>query len=154
MRLLPVIILTALLGASAVQSGETQTENWKRCTSDDPEKSLRACSALIQSGDETGFRLAKAFYDRGLAYAHEGNCDLAVKDYDQSLRLNPTFAYAFYSRGAAHASKSDYDHAFQDYNHALQLNPSLTFALYWPARVFVPRRMREFTSQLGPLNLS
>lgn len=85
MRVLPVIILAALLGGSAAHAGQEQIENWKRCIGDDPEQNLRACSALIQSGHETGPKLAKAFYDRGLTYERKGDYDHAIQDYDQAL---------------------------------------------------------------------
>src|SRR5579863_4544332 len=124
MRVLLVIMLVAPLGWSTLQASQTQSENWKQCTSDDPEQSLRACSALIQSGHEKGISLAKAFYDRGLAYVRKSDYDRAIQDYDQALRLNPTFADALYSRGSAYANKNDYDHAIQDYDQALQLSPT------------------------------
>src|ERR1700733_2712070 len=91
-RFLSMVVLVIWLGGSAALRGQTQNEYWKQCASDDPERDLQACSALIQSGHETGMSLAKAFYDRGLAYAKKGDYDLAIQDYDQALRLNPTFA--------------------------------------------------------------
>ena len=119
-----------LLGPAAALPGQSLEENWKECKSDDPENSIQGCSALIQSRQTTGTNLAKAFYDRGLAFAHKGDYDRAIQDYDEALRLTPIFADAFYSRGAAHANEGDYDHAFQDYDQALRLKPSLANALY------------------------
>ncbi len=124
--IMPVI----LLGGSADLRGQTEVEKWKQCKSDDPERSIAGCSALIQSAHETGINLAMAFYGRGLAYSRKGDYDRAISDYDQALRLNPDLANAFYGRGGAYAYKGDYDHAIQDYNQALRLNPNSAVAFY------------------------
>src|ERR1700677_1904030 len=92
MRVLPMIVLMALLGGSAFLRGQTQDENRNLCKSEDPDRSIEGCSALIQSGQEAGINLAKAFYGRGSAYARKGDYEHAIQDYDQALRLNPSLA--------------------------------------------------------------
>ncbi len=124
MRVLSMIVLMTLFGASAVLLGEPQQENWSRCKSDDPDRKIGGCSAVIQSGQETGTNLANAFRGRGSAYAHKGDYDRAFQDYDQALKLNPSDAKAFYGRGTAYWHKGDFDRAFQDYDQGLRLNPS------------------------------
>src|SRR5713101_3108249 len=108
---LSMIMLVILLGGSADLRGQTEVEKWKQCKSDDPERSIAGCSALIQSAHETGINLAMAFYGRGLAYSYKGDYDHAIQDYNQALRLNPNSAVAFYGRGWAYEHKGDYDHA-------------------------------------------
>jgi tetratricopeptide (TPR) repeat protein len=81
--------------------GQAQQENWSRCQSDDPDRKTGGCSAVIQSGRETGFNPANAFRGRS-AYAHKGDYDRAFRDCDQALQLNPSDAKAFYGRGTAH----------------------------------------------------
>ena len=78
MRVLSMIVLMTLFGASAFLLGEAQKENWRRCKSDDPDRKIGGCSAVIQSDQERGTNLANAF--RGLAYTHEGNYDRAIQD--------------------------------------------------------------------------
>lgn len=92
MRVLSMIVLMTLFGASAVLPGQAQQENWSRCKSDDPDRKIGGCSAVIQSGQETGTNLANAFRGRGSAYAHKGDYDRAFQDYDQALKLNPNDA--------------------------------------------------------------
>ncbi|MGD0904757.1 MAG: tetratricopeptide repeat protein [Terracidiphilus sp.] len=123
-RLLSMIALITLLGWSVALPSQSRDEDWKRCRGDDPDLSIGGCSALIQSGQEAGIDLAKAFYDRGSAYMHKGDNDRAIQDYDQALRLNPSDAKAFSNRGLSYAHKGDYDRAIQDYDQALRLNPS------------------------------
>jgi hypothetical protein len=54
MHVLSMIVLMTLFGASAVLPGQAQQENWSRCKSDDPDRKIGGCSAIIQSGQETG----------------------------------------------------------------------------------------------------
>jgi tetratricopeptide (TPR) repeat protein len=103
----PTVMLTIFLGASAVLSGQSQQENWKRCENNDPEQRIAPCSALIQSGRETASNLAKAFYRRGSAYVHKNDYDHAIQYYDQALPLNPNLADVFYGRGWVYQSKGD-----------------------------------------------
>jgi hypothetical protein len=44
MRVLSMIVLMTLFGASAVLPGEAQQENWSRCKSDDPDRKIGGCS--------------------------------------------------------------------------------------------------------------
>ena len=37
------------------------------------------------------------------AYAHKGDHDRAIQDYNEAIRLNPQFASAFNNRGVAYA---------------------------------------------------
>src|SRR6266853_2078262 len=130
MRVLSMIMLMTLLGASTVLPGQSRQEDWNLCKSHDPEQSIRGCSALIQSSHDTGINLAKAFTNRGSGYATKGDYDRAIQDFDQALQLNSNDAIAFFDRGLAFAHKGDYDRAIQDYDQALQLNPKFADAFY------------------------
>src|ERR1700730_16283101 len=124
MRVLPMMVLMALLSGSAFLQGHTRDENWKRCGAGDPDGAIEACSALIQSGQDTGINLAAVFYARGLAHEHKGDDGLAMEDYDQAIHLNASLANGFVARGVAYAHKRDYEHTIQDYDQALRLTPN------------------------------
>ncbi len=100
MRVLSMIVLLALLGGSAVLHGQTRDDNWNRCKGSDPDLSIAGCTAIIQSGQENNVNLANAFYNRGITYGHKGEYDLAIQDFDQALRLNPSFAQLASTTGA------------------------------------------------------
>ncbi len=68
------------------------------------------------------------FYDRAGAYYLKGDYDRAIQDYDQAIRLDPSFALAFSSRGLAYYKKGDYDRAIQDFDQAIRLNPDYALA--------------------------
>ena len=59
---------------------------------------------------------ANAFCGRGSVYAHRGDIDHAISDYDKALRLNPSLANALYDPGNAYVLNGDYDRAIQDYD--------------------------------------
>ena len=80
MSILLMAIVMGLWTAFGFSPGQSREENWQSCRStDDHERSIMGCSALIQSNGETSTDLAKAHYDRALGYTHTGNYDLAVR---------------------------------------------------------------------------
>src|SRR5258708_13771869 len=54
MRVLSMIVLMTLSGASAVLPGQVQQENWSRCKSDDPDRKIGGCSAWPGDGCQPG----------------------------------------------------------------------------------------------------
>jgi len=133
-----LFLLAASSGLSLAQDGnkaesaavqvdaQSREESWKSCNSRDRDRSIAGCTALIQSGQESGRNIAVAFDDRGLAYARKRNFDRAIQDYDQSLHLNPNSATAHYNRGVAYEFKHDYDRALPDLHRPVQLDPGDT----------------------------
>jgi tetratricopeptide (TPR) repeat protein len=49
--------------------------------------------------------------------------DRAIKDDDESIKLNPKYARAYNRRGVAYYNKGDYARAIADDDQALRLNP-------------------------------
>jgi tetratricopeptide (TPR) repeat protein len=140
MRVLPIAVMTALVGVCAVTLlAQTREEDWKQCVSHDPDLSITGCTPLIQSGQETGAKLAKAFYNRGNAYLRKREYDRAIQDDDEAIRLDPSNALALNSRGIAHKDKGEYDRAIQDYDEAIRLNPSYASAFNNRGIVYVDK---------------
>ena len=135
MRVLPIITLMALLGVSASLSGQTRDENWKHCTDlstyendPNPDPQIGACTALIQSGQETDQNLATEYFNRGGAYIQKTNMednDRSIQDLDQALRLNPSNAGAYLFRGLDYMNKKNFDLAIQDFEQAQRLDPNI-----------------------------
>ena len=88
-----------------------------------PDQRIVACTALIESGDESDNDLASDFVNRGNAHAGRQEFDKAIADYTEVLKHKPTDAIAFYDRGDAFRLKRDYDNAIADYDRAIALNP-------------------------------
>jgi len=125
-----ILLLIALLGAPATLAGQASNENLARCNAEgiDLDLKIAGCTAVIQSGQLNDTNLSIAFNNRGIAYYNKKDYDRAIQDYDQAIRLNPSFADAFNNRGNAYYYKKDYDRAIQDYTEAIRLNPSFALA--------------------------
>jgi tetratricopeptide (TPR) repeat protein len=95
------MMLMVFLDVSAGLHGQSQQEVRKQCTGNEPGQSIAECSTLIQSGQEGGNNLAKAYYGRGFAYAQKGDYDRAIQDYDQAIKFKTTHTNAFHNRTLA-----------------------------------------------------
>ena len=90
---------------------------------DDPTiKSLTA--KLADNSDDQS-----ALYRRGQVYASKGAYSLAIKDFDDSIRLNPKDVEAYNNRCWARAIVDDLQGALKDCNEALRLRPNFIDAL-------------------------
>ena len=58
----------------------------------------------------------------------EGDFDHAIMDYDEAIRINPTYAIAFNNRAVAYYGKGDNDHAVADFDDAIRINPTFASA--------------------------
>ena len=63
-----------------------------------PDIQIGGCTAFIDSGKGTPQTLVIAYNNRGNAYSTKGEYDLAVQDYDQSIKLTPNSARAVNTR--------------------------------------------------------
>jgi len=89
---------------------------------------IHACTAIIQSGQETPLSLAVAFANRGHAYRMKGEHGRAIPDFDQAISLVPNYAAGYNGRGMAWHLARNYDRAIADFNEAIRLNPTFAAA--------------------------
>ena len=47
----------------------------------------------------------------------------ALRDFNEAIRLNPSFALAYSNRGSAYSGLQQYELAVQDYSQAIRLRP-------------------------------
>ena len=66
---------------------------------------------------------AKAYYNRGLAYDHQGKYSKAIADYNRAIQLKPDYAEAYNNRGLAYDHQGKSNEAIADYDRAIQLKP-------------------------------
>src|SRR5882672_5898079 len=84
---------------------------------------ILACTALIEADNTSVAHRATAFRLRGNSYVVKRQYDLALQDYDQSIRLNPADAVPYWNRGNLFNVDGRYDRAIEDYDQAITLNP-------------------------------
>jgi tetratricopeptide (TPR) repeat protein len=83
---------------------------------------LAACERVMRDGRYRLRDLADAYVNRGQVHYVKHEYDLAVANFDQSIRLDPSFALAFGNRANVWSMKKDYDHAIEDYTRAISLD--------------------------------
>src|SRR5688572_29633388 len=110
-----LVLISALLPSSAIAQA--------RCGDPDPEISISVCTAIIQSGRIRGRELAVAHTNRGAAFVALLDYDRALKDFEDAVRVDGTFAKAFANRGAVHGAKQDFDRAIEDFTRVIALEP-------------------------------
>jgi tetratricopeptide (TPR) repeat protein len=74
--------------------------------------------------------LPDMFYQRANAYSIKGKHDLAIADYGEAIRANPSYHLTFTNRGLVYARhKQDYDRAIADFDEAIRRRPRNAYAL-------------------------
>jgi tetratricopeptide (TPR) repeat protein len=115
-----------------------------------PSAAIPACSAIIQSGRDTGRNLAVSYSNRGIGWLKEGQLDRAAADLSQAIRIDPSYAPAYNVRGLVHFKQNNPDKAIEDYNQAIRLNPR--FVQAYNNRGLAYRSKREPDRALSDLN--
>jgi tetratricopeptide (TPR) repeat protein len=123
------IVGLLLLGSLATAQSPNKSNylrNIELCSGSDRtslESRIEGCTAFIESGQGTPAALAIAHNNRGNAHTTKGDYDRAIQDFDQSIKLNPTYARSFNNRGVAYLRKGEYDLAIKALDEAIKLNP-------------------------------
>src|SRR5215470_11795291 len=87
----------------------------------DPERAIRACTVVINSGRESKHIVALALYNRGVAENNSGDYDKAIADLSSSASLISDNARTYYNRALAYFSKGETDSAIADLTKAVDL---------------------------------
>jgi tetratricopeptide (TPR) repeat protein len=122
-----VVLSLALSGAAYSQ---TREQAWAWCRGENVERLIRGCTDILHSSVETPKSMALAYFNRGRAYADQGEYDRAVHDLREAVRLDPAFPDAFNSLGIAHEGKGDPEKAIGDFTEAIRLDPNFAIAIF------------------------
>jgi tetratricopeptide (TPR) repeat protein len=89
----------------------------------------RFSNALNQNTDSSsGLNQSLIYFYRGNVYLAKGDYDLALADFNQSVKIQPTLAEAYSNRSSIYIVKNDYTQALADANQAVKLKPDLAIA--------------------------
>lgn len=94
-------------------------------TQSNPQYLIAQLTALINQYPQE----AMAYHVRGLAYYHQAAYRESIADYEQAIRLDPSFNEAYFSRANVYFDSGDYLQAIADYTQAIFLSPSDAVAL-------------------------
>ncbi|HZR61649.1 MAG TPA: tetratricopeptide repeat protein [Xanthobacteraceae bacterium] len=84
---------------------------------------INGCTEAIRSGRWKGKDMAWAYGDRCIAHKDKAQYDVALRDCDEAITLNPQDAYAYNTRGAIYHLTNKYDQAIAEYSTAIKLDP-------------------------------
>jgi tetratricopeptide (TPR) repeat protein len=129
--------LTIVVCLHATSALAQTPQDWARCLGQDlssPDFPIQGCTAVIQAGRQMLDQLATAYNNRGVAYRIKGEYDKAIDDFNEAIKLRPSYANAFNNRGVAHRNKGDLNGALADYDQAIRLKPDYAAAVASPHR--------------------
>jgi len=129
MFLVPLLLSRAAQVQPIVDERLKNIEHCNRSDGEALDLRIQGCTALIDSTPkEPTLVLAIAHNNRGNAFFNKGDYNLAIKDFDSAIQLNPTYAKPFNNRGVAYQNKGDYDRAIRDFDEAIRLSPDFAHA--------------------------
>lgn len=133
--------LALLAGAVPVRAGALDDMNATMAVDDiasglaarergDQGGAIKRFTQAIDSGGLERENLAVAHNNRGNAYDDQDQPDLALKDYDEAIRLDPRLAEAYYNRSFVFYRLGRLKDALEDLDKVVQLSPGLPSAYY------------------------
>ena len=115
-----LVVACAVGGASAESIDGVGT-----CSSETakPDAAIENCTTVIASGKFAGVELARAYFHRGRAWQLKADHGRAMPDFDEAVRLDPTFAAAYENRARAWGARGNRYRLLADLDAALRLEP-------------------------------
>ena len=86
---------------------------------------------------------AQKHYKKGFEFHNQGSLDQAIEEYQEALKLNPSYAEVYMNLGAIYVSKKDYDQAVQQFKKVVELNHFNAKAHYNLGMVYVYNGEKE-----------
>ena len=92
---------------------------------------------------------AWAWYMHCSGWNEKGEYDKAIKNLDESIRLDPTYPSFINNRGVAWKNKEEYDKAIRDYVEAIRLDPKYALAFAnrgaaWKLKKDLDQALRDY----------
>jgi lipoprotein NlpI len=140
-RLAPVFaLLICLLGALSTGCDHAENSEEKRlaalqskCSSLDKnynEANVQGCTAFLAERSLDPLVRAYTLNIRGNTYDALKQFDLAISDYFEAVKIQPSFYYGYGNIGLEYCRKGNFGVAVTYFDRALAQNPSYSFAMY------------------------
>lgn len=139
------LLIAAVIGVSVYffrrhqQQQSALIEAYQAVRNNDCETAIAKLTEALQRR-LTDYATSEAYANRAYCHSELRQPEQALRDYDESVRRYPKFAWVFTERGAIHEESGNADKAFQDYSEAIRLDPNAVDALRRRARIFLARR--------------
>lgn len=126
-RLFLAAVAAATFGIAAAMA--TVDDPALDCLSEDNERRISGCSALIDTPGLPDDQRSLAYGMRALAYSLIGMFDKALADYDEALKIKPDFPLALNNRAWSYYKLGRPNDGVADVEKALELSPGSPYAL-------------------------
>ena len=135
-----IAALLMVLGpcVATVARAEVATE----CLSEDWNRRIAGCSAIIENPATQPTERAEAYAMRALALSLKGQYGEAIRDYDQAIAIVPSFAVALNNRAWAYFKWGQGPKGLADVERSLALNPLSEHT--WDTRAHIRQVMGNF----------
>src|SRR5262245_37889899 len=129
MRLVFSLAAVSLLMLSAMPAVGAPTEADRRDCEQMTKPSLKisACTRILNGANLTTELKAFGLHHRAVGLLLQHKYDEAILEFNQALRVDPTYKRSYNSRGNAWKGKGELDNAIADYNQAIRLDPTFSF---------------------------
>jgi Tfp pilus assembly protein PilF len=127
-RLLAIVVVLAV-AAALPSPAPARAEAAADCFSEDLERRIDGCTALIERRDQSVADLSYAYAMRALAYSLKGHYPSAIRDYDVAIAMKPDFAVALNNRAWAYFRWGRAATGLPDVEKSLELSPTSPHAL-------------------------
>ena len=115
-----VVVLVLSAGLAAPARADAAAD----CFSEDIERRIEGCTALIEQRDQSVADLSFAYAMRALAYSLKGSYATAIRDYDMAINMRPDFAVALNNRAWAYFRWGKAATGLPDVERSLELSPT------------------------------
>jgi len=129
----------AILVVAGSARADSVFQELRWCGDDDSDRSLAACTAVIEwsHGKPPAKVLAEAYTDRANIYVDRSDTDKAIADFTNAIHHDPTRDDALVGRGMLYYDQGDYKHAVADFDAAVRVNPNEATNWAWRGRAKV-----------------
>ncbi len=131
-----VVGLVLAVALTLPQRASGDTDPAVDCFSEDIERRIEGCTALIERGDQTLADMSHVYAMRALAYSLKGLYDAAIRDYDVAIGMKPDFAVALNNRAWAYFRWGKGAMGLDDVERSLQLSPTSPNTLDTRAHIY------------------
>lgn len=148
-------VLAAIAWAALNGSAHAQINMVSECSGEgEPTRVIPACTELLANEALSSYNRSRAFSNRGIALAKQGDLATALHDFNSAVAADSTNPHAYSNRGGALAMQGNFDAAFADLSEAIRLDPTnlLAFgnrALVYQLRGDYPNAIADFTHALA-----
>ena len=140
------------LGLGGTVARATVDDPTVDCLSDDNQRRLNGCSALLNTPGLPKSERSMALSMRALAYSLLGMFDKALADYDEALTITPDFPLALNNRAWSYYKLGRPADGIGDVERALQLSPGSPYAL--DTRAHIRQSMGDANAALADYEMA